>query len=77
MDSPALLGLHAYIHTAAVLPARGLRLVHGSKVHNYFFTVFKCEVRGFPGGLAVENATNAGNAGSTPAPGRSHMLRGK
>ena len=70
-----LLGLHTYIHTAAALPTRVSE--HGCKVHNYFFTLFKCSVRGFLGGLAVENLpANAGNAGSTPAPGRSHMPRG-
>ena len=32
--------------------------------------------RGFPGGAVVKNApANAGNMGSSPGPGRSHMLR--
>ena len=31
---------------------------------------------GFPGGAAVENLpANAGDTGSSPGPGRSHMLR--
>ena len=32
--------------------------------------------RGFPGGAVVENpSANAGDTGSIPGPGRSHMLR--
>ena len=32
--------------------------------------------RGFPGGTVVENQpANAGDTGSSPGPGRSHMLR--
>ena len=32
--------------------------------------------RGFPGGAVVENLpANAGDTGSSPGPGRSHMLR--
>ena len=39
-------------------------------------SVFKKEVRGFPGGAVVESLpANAGDAGSSPGPGRSHMLR--
>ena len=34
------------------------------------------EVLGFPGGTVVENPpANAGNTGSSPGPGRSHMPR--
>ena len=37
----------------------------------------KVKHRGFPGGAVVENPpANAGNMGSTPGLGRSHMLRG-
>ena len=33
-------------------------------------------VEGFPGGAVVENLpANAGDTGSSPGPGRSHMLR--
>ena len=32
--------------------------------------------RGFPGGAVIENLpANAGDTGSSPGPGRSHMLR--
>ena len=30
--------------------------------------------RGFPGGTVVKNPSNAGDTGSIPSPGRSHML---
>ena len=34
------------------------------------------EVLGFPGGAVVKNPpANAGDKGSSPGPGRSHMLR--
>ena len=34
--------------------------------------------RGFPGGAVVKNPpANAGDTGSSPGPGRSHMLRSK
>ena len=33
--------------------------------------------RDFPGGAVVENpSANVGDTGSSPGPGRSHMLRG-
>ena len=36
----------------------------------------KTWVRDFPGGAVVKNPpANAGNMGSTPGPGRSHVLR--
>ena len=36
----------------------------------------KPETRGFPGGAVVKNPpANAGDTGSIPGPGRSHMLR--
>ena len=36
----------------------------------------RCIGRGFPGGAVVENLpANAGDAGSSPGPGRSHMPR--
>ena len=35
-------------------------------------------MEGFPGGAAVENLpANAGDMGSSPGPGRSHMLQSK
>ena len=37
-------------------------------------TVYQTERVGFPGGSVVKNPpVNAGNTGSTPDPGRSHM----
>ena len=37
---------------------------------------FKIALRGFPGGTVVENLpANAGDTGSSPGPGRSHMPR--
>ena len=36
----------------------------------------KSMFRGFPGGTGVKNLpANAGNMGSSPGPGRSHMLQ--
>ena len=36
----------------------------------------KAHMAGFPGGAVVENPpANAGDTGSSPGPGRSHMLR--
>ena len=35
-----------------------------------------CRIRGFPGGAVVKNPpANAGDTGSSPGPGRSHMPR--
>ena len=37
----------------------------------------KKQLRGFPGGAVVKNLpANAGDTGSIPGPGRSHMPRG-
>ena len=37
---------------------------------------FKYKPKGFPGGAVVENPpANAGDTGSSPGPGRSHMPR--
>ena len=37
---------------------------------------FKMRLGGFPGGAVVKNPpANAGDMGSSPGPGRSHMLR--
>ena len=39
-------------------------------------TMYKINKQGFPGGAAVKNPpANAGDTGSNPGPGRSHMLR--
>ena len=39
-------------------------------------TLLKKEYRGFPGGAVVKNPrANAGDTGSSPGPGRSHMPR--
>ena len=41
-----------------------------------FSNAFKKHLQGFPGGAVVENPpANAGDAGSSPGLGRSHMLR--
>ena len=38
--------------------------------------VYKLSIRDFPGGAVVKNLpANAGHTGSSPGPGRSHMLR--
>ena len=40
------------------------------------YNVFKSTEEGFPGGAVVENLpANAGDTGSSPGPGRSHMPR--
>ena len=40
------------------------------------FMLFKWRIGGFPGGAAVKNpSANAGDMGSSPGPGRSHMPR--
>ena len=37
-------------------------------------TCYNCKFSGFPGGLVVKNPpANAGNTGSIPGPGRSHV----
>ena len=47
-----------------------------SKCSLYTFALKKTN-RGFPGGAVVENPpANAGDTGSSPGPGRSHMPRG-
>ena len=41
-----------------------------------FSRLFKTKLRGFPGGAVVENLpANAGDVGSSPGLGRSHMPR--
>ena len=41
--------------------------------HKYYVSL-KMKLRGFPGGAVVENPpANAGDMGSIPGPGRSHM----
>ena len=40
----------------------------------YDIPISKCKMRGFPGGAVVKNPpANAGDTGSSPGPGRSHM----
>ena len=47
-----------------------LKILHPAKLP------FKSERQGFPGGAVVENPPiNAGDTGSSPGPGRPHMLR--
>ena len=42
----------------------------------YLFVYIKEKVWGFPGGAVVENPpASAGDAGSSPGPGRSHVLQ--
>ena len=42
---------------------------------NYTNKYLKEQTRGFPGGEVVKNPpANAGDTGSSPGPGRSHML---
>ena len=42
--------------------------------HNLGVFGFKCTMRGFPGGAVVKNPpANAGDTGSSPGPGGSHM----
>ena len=46
---------------------------HVNILHNY---IFKKEIKGFPGGAVVESLpANAGDTGSSPGLGRSHMPR--
>ena len=52
-------------------PAIPLLGIHPEKT-----IIQKESCRGFPGGAVVENPpANAGGTGSSPGPGRSHMLR--
>ena len=47
----------------------------GGNNHNFRFTI-KSQVRGFPGGAVVRNPpANAGDTGSIPGLGGSHMPR--
>ena len=42
--------------------------------HVQFFSSIKSKLRDFPGGAVVKNPpANAGDMGSSPGPGRSHM----
>ena len=44
--------------------------------YNGILSSLKTEVKGFPGGTVVKNPpANAGDTGSSPGPGRSHMPR--
>ena len=57
--------------TSLVLPTKGF-------LQYTEFGDFKCQNtrKGFPGGAVVENLpANAGDTGSSPGLGRSHMLR--
>ena len=49
----------------------------GIKLKNIFkFKTKVCQLRGFPGGAVVKNPpANAGDTGSSPGPGRSHVPR--
>ena len=45
-------------------------------VWNYFCKIKKLTMQNFPGGAVVKNSpANAGDTGSIPGPGRSHMPR--
>ena len=42
--------------------------------HGTIYSIKKSETRDFPGGAGVKNPpANAGDTGSSPGPGRSHM----
>ena len=46
------------------------------RAHRETVYLFKTEARDFPGGTVVKNVpANAGDTGSIPGPGRSHMPR--
>ena len=48
---------------------------HSCLSHKGLSLTSKKQIRGFPGGLAVKNLpASAGDMGSIPEPGRSHML---
>ena len=52
------------------------RLLYPARVSFTFDRAIKTFTEGFPGGAVVENPpANAGDTGSSPGPGRSHMPR--
>ena len=54
----------------------GRRVKQGWRNHSQCFRNSKVGGRGFPGGAVVKNPSpNAGDTGSSPGPGRSHMPR--
>ena len=56
--------VYIYIHT------------HTHTYTTEYYSAIKDNERGFPGGAVVENLpANAGDTGSSPGPGRSHMPR--
>ena len=60
------------VSSAAVLK----RVAVGPSSKFSSLSVLRSKFGGFPGGAVVENPpANAGDTGSSPGPGRSHMLR--
>ena len=54
---------------------RGLRVVGRWSQNSGIFPSSKIQFMGFPGGTVVKKPpANAGDTGSSPGPGRSHML---
>ena len=52
----------------------GRKKQHFGHIMLYYFKKGKNATEGFPGGAVVENLpANAGDTGSSPCPGRSHM----
>ena len=55
---------------------RGKRPLQGEAWQTWLGQVVKASLTGFPGGAVVENLpANAGDTGSSPGLGRSHMPR--
>ena len=51
-----------------------MEIIANSYVQRDIYVCLKSTKQGFPGGAVVENPpANAGDTGSSPGPGRSHM----
>ena len=65
--------IHTHTHTHTLTYIHTHIHIHTLK---YYSTIKKYEILDFPGGAVVQNPpANAGDTGSSPGPGRSHMLR--
>ena len=69
INHPSFLPFHKYLLTSYYVP--------GTLISAGYMEMKKMDKVDFPGGAVVKNLpANAGDTGSSPGPGRSHMPRG-